>query len=100
VLLATLAGTLLVLRAPPGGLRDALAVLLFLVALIKPNLAVPFFWVIAFRPGTPRPVVLAVIAYLAATAASIALHGTGIDAVLALIAHWYATGEGGFATTG
>jgi hypothetical protein len=100
IMLATLAGTLLVLREPPGAARDALATGLFLVALIKPNLAVPFFWVIAFRPGSSRPVVLAVIAYLAATAASIALHGTGIDAVRALIAQWYARGEGGFATTG
>lgn len=100
VLLAALAGTLLLLREPPGVARDALATGLFLIALIKPNLAVPFFWVIAFRPGAARPVVLAAIAYLAATAASMALHGTGIDAVRALIAQWYARGEGGFTTTG
>ena len=100
VLLAAIAGTLLVLREPPGVVRDALATGLFLVALIKPNLAVPFFWVIAFRAGAARPVVLAVIAYLAATALSIALHGTGIDAVRALIAQWYARGSGGFTTTG
>jgi hypothetical protein len=100
ILLAALAGTLLVLHEPPGAARDALATGLFLIALIKPNLAVPFFWVIAFRPGSARPVVLAVIAYFAATAASIALHGTGIDAVRALIVQWYARGEGGFTTTG
>jgi hypothetical protein len=100
VMLATLSGLLLVLRRPPGAARDALATGLFLVALIKPNLAVPFFWVIAFRPGSARPVALALLAYLAATAASIALHGTALDGVGELLARWYSTGEGGYATTG
>ncbi|CAN5837419.1 hypothetical protein BH20GEM1_BH20GEM1_17880 [soil metagenome] len=100
VMLATLAGMLLALRSPPGAARDVLATGLFLIALIKPNLAVPFFWVIAFRPGTARPVALALLAYLAATATSIALHGTALDEVLALISRWYSVGEGGYTTTG
>jgi hypothetical protein len=100
VLFAALAGILLLLRKSPSPRRDAVLSALFLVALIKPNLTLPFFWVIAFSKGWFRPVMAALIAYLAATVVSIALHGTGLEAVRALLEAWYARGEGGFARSG
>lgn len=100
VLLAAIAGTFLVLREPPDAARDAVAAALFLVALIKPNLTMPFFWVIAFRKGGIRPVVLALVGYFVATAVAMVLHGTSLDAMRALLLAWYFKGQGGFSTTG
>ncbi|MGH7565343.1 MAG: glycosyltransferase 87 family protein [Gemmatimonadota bacterium] len=100
VLLAAIAGMLVVLREPRGAARDAAASALFLVALIKPNLTLPFFWVIAFERGSMRPVVLALVAYFAATAVSIALHGSGLDALSELWAGWFRRGGDSFAHTG
>lgn len=100
VLIAALAGILLQLREPPGARRDAVVAALFLFALVKPNLTLPFFWVIAFSKGWIRPVILALVAYLIATVVAVALHGTGLDAVRALLAAWYRRGEYGFSATG
>jgi hypothetical protein len=100
VLLAALAGILLLLRMPPGARRDVGLVAFFLFALVKPNLTVPFFWVIAFRKGAMRPVILALVAYVVATVVAIALHGTGLDAVRALLVAWYGRSEYGFSATG
>jgi hypothetical protein len=100
VLLAAVAGVLLVLREPPGADRDSLATVLFLFALVKPNLTLPFFWVIAFKRGWVRPAVVAVVAYLAATAVSIALHGSGLDVLPELWARWFERGGRSSAYTG
>lgn len=100
VLLAAIAAVLIALRRPPGWTRDAGLAVLFLFALVKPNLTLPFFWVIAFTRGWLRPAAVALVAYLAVTALSVALHGTGLDGVRALIAAWYDGGERGFVKSG
>jgi hypothetical protein len=100
ILIAVLAGILLSLRESPGARRDAALAALFLFALVKPNLTLPFFWVIAFTKGWFRPVILALVAYGVATVTAIALHGIGLDGVRALLAAWYTRGEYGFSATG
>lgn len=100
VLLVALAGILLSLRVSPGARRDAALTALFLFALAKPNLTLPFFWVIAFTKGWFRPVILALVAYCVATVVAIALHGTGLDGLRALLAAWYNRGQYGFSGTG
>jgi hypothetical protein len=100
ILLAAVAGMLLVRREPPGAIRDAVAGALFLVALIKPNVTLPLFWVIAFEGRWVRPAALAIGAYLVATVASIALHGTGLDTLSDLWSGWFQRGEVSFANTG
>ena len=100
VLAATIAGILVCLRWAPGSGRDALLTGLFLLALIKPPLTLPFVWVIAFSKGWLRPAILALAAYAAVTAISIALHGTTLDGVLAMLRSWYSRAEFGMAQTG
>lgn len=100
VLLATLAAVLIQLREAPGARRDAALTALFLFALVKPHLTLPFFWVIAFSRGWLRPAILAIVAYLAATAVSIALHGTGLEGVRALLEAWFVKGRAGAVMAG
>jgi hypothetical protein len=100
MLLPAVAAVLIATREPPGWGRDAALGGLFLFALVKPNITLPFFWVIAFTRGWTRPAAFALVAYLGISALSIGLHGTGLEGVRALIQAWYERGEGGFATTG
>jgi hypothetical protein len=100
VLLAALAGVLVQCRARPGMARDLGLAVLFLIALVKPNLTLPLFWVIAFTRGWSRPAALAVAGYLVATAAAIALHGAGFQNVRILLLSWLAKGELGAVLTG
>jgi hypothetical protein len=46
---------------------DLLAALFLVIALVKPSLSVPFFWLVLFRPATLRPAVLVIAVYLALT---------------------------------
>ena len=100
LLLAALAGVLVCLRQPPGAARDAVLTGLFLVALIKPNLTLPFFWVIAFTRGWVRPAALAIGGYLLATVASVALHGVTLADLPSMIAAWYQRSDHGLVSTG
>lgn len=100
VLLAAIGGVLVSLRQAPGAARDALLTGLFLVALIKPNLTLPFFWVIAFTKGWVRPAALAIGGYLFATVASVALHGATPADLPAMIAAWYDRSDHGLVSTG
>lgn len=100
VVLVTLASVLIALRKPPGVWRDVALGFLFLWALVKPNMSLPFFWVIAFTRGWTRPAAIALVSYLGLSAVSVWLHGTGLDGVRALVAAWYAKGEVGFSHTG
>jgi hypothetical protein len=51
-----------------GVLRQALAGLGILVALLKPSLAAPFFWMVLFRPNGPYLAVVVAAIYLGLTA--------------------------------
>lgn len=66
-LTAMLAGLLLARRPAPRLLHDAAAALLMLVALIKPSVTVPFFWVAVLAAPRLRVPFAAIAAYGAAT---------------------------------
>jgi len=63
LLLALLTG--LVLMCRPGGSwgRDAAAAGLMVIALAKPSIAAPFFWIALFAPGRLRPAALTLVFY-------------------------------------
>ena len=63
LLLALLTG--LVLMCRPGGSwgRDAAAAGLMAIALAKPSIAAPFFWIALFAPGRLRPAALTLVFY-------------------------------------
>lgn len=72
-IVAFLLAGLLVLRHAPGRWRDdALAAVVMLPALVKPTLSAPFFWIVCFRPGRLRPIVLVCLGYLGVTMLAIA----------------------------
>lgn len=100
LLFAALAAVFACLRRAPDVSRDALLTGLFLVTLIKPNLTMPFLWVIAFSKGWRRPAVLALSAYVAATGMALALHGATLDVLASMLRSWYARTEHGLAETG
>jgi len=50
--------TLLLHQEHPSWPKDLLASGLILVSLVKPNITVPFFWIVLFAPGRLRPAVL------------------------------------------
>jgi hypothetical protein len=100
LLFAAIGSVLVFLRRPSGAGRDTLLTGLFLISLVKPPLTMPFFWVIAFSKGWLRPVVLALVAYVAATGISIALNGTPLEGLSAMLRSWYDRAEFGMAQTG
>ena len=64
---------------------DVACAALFIVALIKPTMTAPLFWVICFLPGRWRPALLIMVGYVVATVlASLALD----DGPLLLLALW------------
>jgi hypothetical protein len=93
--LAALVGALVALLRMEASLRrDLLAAALLVIALTKPNLSAAFLSVALFATrgaqgsamGGARAVALAVAGYLAATAVSVALHGTDLVATMRA---WY-----------
>jgi hypothetical protein len=63
VMATVMAATTLVASRPATWTRDVIAGLLFAVALVKPTLSGPFFWVLALVPGGIRPGALAALGY-------------------------------------
>jgi hypothetical protein len=51
---------------------DFIVALFILIALVKPTLSVPFFWLVLFRPWTPRPALLVILGYLTLTVIAVA----------------------------
>ena len=60
-------GLLLVCRGPVSWRRDLLGATLLLLALIKPTLSGPFFWLVLLVPGRLRPTILVALGYLVLT---------------------------------
>ncbi len=50
--------------------RDTLIAAVFLIALVKPTLAAPFFWIVLFSAGGLRPAIMIAIGYLGLTVLS------------------------------
>ncbi|HSJ07813.1 MAG TPA: hypothetical protein VK936_14000 [Longimicrobiales bacterium] len=72
VLVLLVAGVLVLDRAGGRLPGDVAASALLLPALVKPTLSVPFFWIVAFRPGRLRPIVLVCLGYAGLTLLAIA----------------------------
>jgi hypothetical protein len=56
------------------------------VALVKPNIAAPFFWIVLFVPGTLRPAVLVVAGYVALTLFASAFQPVSLATLLTQLA--------------
>ena len=73
-----LAGLLLAGRRNPGFRADLSVALLILLSLVKPSLTAPFFWIVIFVPGRPRPALLSVGGYSLLTLAASWVSGTSV----------------------
>ena len=86
----------LVLMCRPGGSwgRDAVAAGLMAIALAKPSIAAPFFWIALFAPGRLRPAALTLVFYGLLTVAAAHVQQPGL---FDLIRQWltFASGEVG-----
>ncbi|HUF89234.1 MAG TPA: glycosyltransferase 87 family protein [Gemmatimonadota bacterium] len=100
VLLAALMGVLIQRRRTPDIRWEAPLSALFLIALVKPHLTLPFFWTVAFTRGWARPAVLTGIGYLAATGAAFAFHGAGLEGLQPLVAAWFHKSQAGATMAG
>ena len=67
VITLLMAGLLLMRPKPQQRPAWVLAVVLILIALVKPTVAGPFFWILLFVPASPRPAVLVASGYVALT---------------------------------
>jgi len=66
--LALIIAAVLLLRRSRGGWGvDLFAAALMLLALVKPTVSAPFFWLIIFLPGRLRPAIMVVAGYLLLT---------------------------------
>ena len=68
-------------RAEADAWRDTGAAALLVAALVKPTLSAPFFWIVCFRPGRLRPIVLVTAGYAALTLIAASFQGGGLDAI-------------------
>jgi hypothetical protein len=74
-ILGLLAGFTLISRGQQKWSDDVLAAALITIAMVKPTVSVPFFWLVLFRPSTLRPAVFVIIAYVALTFLALAFQG-------------------------
>lgn len=70
---------------------DLLAAALMLLALSKPSLAAPFFWLLLWLPGRLRPALLALAGYFGLTLWAASFQEDGL---LTLVRGWLAVGTG------
>ena len=63
VLPLLLAGILILGRRPPGWFRDLSGAGMFILALTKPTIAGPFFWLVLFVRKSVRPSILVIVGY-------------------------------------
>lgn len=87
-----MAGLLMLYHQPCGWREDLIAAALVLVALVKPSISAPFFWIVLFVPGRLRPALLVVVGYVLLT-----LFAAGFQdaSVLSLIEDWLQHAQGG-----
>ncbi len=74
-------------KDPPTWSNHFLAAGIFLIALVKPNVTAPFFWLVLFLPGSVWPAVLVVTGYIALSLISASFQTVGL---LSLMRDWLA----------
>ena len=85
-----LTGLLLLQRDRRGWREDLLAATLLLIALAKPSISVPFFWMVFLIPNRLRPTLLIIFGYLALTLFAVQFQGSGL---WTLFGGWLARGS-------
>lgn len=86
-IIALLIGILLLRKRREGWLNDILASTLILLALVKPSVSAPFFWIVIFVSSSLRPAILVVLAYITLTLLAASFQEPGL---LTLIHDWMA----------
>ncbi len=77
-----LVSILMLVREPPSWRRDLIGSCMFLLALVKPTVAGPFFWIILFVRGSWRPALLICVSYSALTYWAISFKNFSIEVML------------------
>lgn len=96
LLLPALVAGLTGLHGQRGWRDDLLAAILMLIALVKPSISVPFFWILLFVPRTWRSAALVIFGYLALTLFAASFQDSSL---LVLLQEWLA-GVSGLASWG
>jgi len=97
VLASLTACMLLLARSEQGWTTDILASCLFLTALVKPHISVPFFWLALFVPGRARPALLITGGYCLVTLFAASRQKTGL---VTLMSDWLSRGSDAAASAG
>ena len=82
VLVALVAGLVLLHRARGLWRVELGSAMLILAAFVKPNMAIPFFWLACFIPGTLRPALLIGAGYVALTLLAVSFQPSGLAPLL------------------
>lgn len=77
-----LTGLFILQQSSSGWRNDLIASFLMVVALMKPSVSAPFFWIILFVPGRLRPALLIVCGYVTVTILSVTFQDLGTFSVL------------------
>ncbi|HKI55325.1 MAG TPA: glycosyltransferase family 87 protein [Anaerolineales bacterium] len=85
LILPALVAGLVLIKRKRGWREDILVAVLILFTLMKPSLAVPFFWIVLFVPGTLRPAVLVSLGYLVLTLFAVSFQDASL---LTLLGDW------------
>jgi hypothetical protein len=85
------AGLLLLQRRQCGCREDLVAAALLLIALVKPSVSVPFFWIVLLVPGRLRPALLVTLGYVVLTLLAASFQEAGL---LPLFRSWLARSSG------
>lgn len=96
LLIPALVGGLTRLQRQRAWRDNLLAAILMLIALVKPSISVPFFWILLFVPRTWRPAALVVVGYLVLTIFAVSFQDSSL---LATLREWMA-GVSGLASWG
>lgn len=91
VLFGVVASILVLRRGEASWRTDLLGAALFLLALVKPTLSAPFFWMVVFLPGRVRPALFTVIGYVVLTLVSAAFQPVSLRTQLQ---DWWALTHG------
>jgi hypothetical protein len=95
-LLPALVAAILLLEQGTSLLRDFAASALFIFALVKPNVAAPFFWIVIVRPGRWRPALFVLTGYLGLTLLAASYQP---DTAFGVIRDWTRRAESGVEDT-
>lgn len=103
ILPVLVAGLLLLKRNEPIWHQDFLAAALVLIALVKPTVTAPFFWIVLFVPGRLRPAMIVVIGYGVLSFFAVQFQKTGLINLMtkwsdrAVVGIEWGTARGGYA---